>query len=219
MKRTISRILLIILLSGIGAYLCFLLFKGLLSSTVGNWITNHVSIEGKLSGDAVLNVCAAFVTLIIPGIIAILKWCFKKQPNSRLYMVLSCDNDIPSQISSIKTTRDNKKRNTIDISIMKRKRLCKFRYVYAKIKNTGECNIEKCVLAKRQIPCSLSPQEEYKVRFIVPEPRYLLSLKAKRKYAIPYSIEDGMSNVVKGKYKLSINAEINSVDFYQSKVQ
>ena len=192
---------------------CFYFSRSPLAIAIGKWISDHLSIESVLGSEAILNMIFATTTALIAGIGALIRWCFKKEAEIPLYLLISSNNDIPCPLSSIRATRDEGEHDALDISLMRQKSKSNFRYVYAKAKNTGDCTIEKCLIAKRQIPCSLNSHDEYKLRLIVPEPTLLPNLRRVWKRQISYRLEDGMSGVVKGKYVLNIDTNNGTVDF------
>ena len=213
MKKVVVRVLLMIVLFILALTFVFFFSKTVVVATVGNFVKSHVSVEGNISADALMNLIAGAVTSLLAGIGAVIKWCFKKDPDIPIYIVISSDSDYPYPLSGIKSNRNEAKKNTVDINLAKRKYKVKFRYIYAIVKNTGDSVIEKCIIARRQLPGALNPHSEYKIRFIFPEPIFFSNLRHKRKKKISYRLEGGNSSKFIGKYKVIVDVNDGTVDF------
>ena len=212
MKKTVTRILsILILLFGV-----FYISKSVLIATVGKWLSAYVDTDAKLS----INEMLSYVSSAISGIATILLAVYFQDIDKRKvapYFQISSDSDYPAPVSDVKSQQSRNRTNTLDIDLTRPKR--KFRYVYAKVKNTGNCVIERCSIARQDFSHALELQKQYKVRFLVPEPLLFPSKRHIRHYKASYRLEDGTINITKGEYSLIVNTISRTVTFKDNRTK
>lgn len=189
----------------------YFIFKYFLKACVGNWIAVHVNLN-KLDTKDILSIISGIISIIF----AFLSNYYFKRREEKITLLQEVPylNICGVRKQSITGKRKQKNHNSFEVELGKPEK--EFRYVYAKIINTGKSTAVKCSIAKKCIPCQLPPQAEYPVSFLIYEsPKQ----KIKRNYTFKYQMEDGKGSKYIGVYILKINTHKREAEFYLKKGQ
>lgn len=206
MKRLRRYILFILVLLGV-----FLAIKLFLVAVLENWITTYVTLYNLNASDIL-----TIISGIISSIFAFLTDYYFKRRDEQADIRKEAPHINISTIREQAVTGKRKLKNRTVIQIELGEQQQEFRYVYAKIINTGQSTIVNCSIAKKSIPYQLNPQTEYPICFLIYEP---LKQNARRRYKIVYQIEDGKGKKYRGMYILKIDIREMKAIFYMKKRQ
>lgn len=189
----------------------YFIFKYFLRAFIGNWIATHVNLN-KLNTKDILSIVSGIISIFFTFLS---NYFFKRRDEKNTLL-----QEVPylniCVIRKQSLTGKRKQKNHKDFEIELGKPEKEFRYVYAKIMNTGKSTAVNCSIAKKCIPCQLPPQAEYPVSFLIYESS---KQKDKRNYKFKYQIEDGKGNKYVGAYILKIDAHKREAEFYLKRRQ
>ncbi len=206
MKRIQRWILLIVIL-----VIVIVLSRLFLISIAEKWITLYIKPE-QITSDNILSI----VSVIIGAFVTFVFNCFLKRYDETVKNRHEAPylNFCSIREQSLTGIRNQRTHNSFEIELGKPQQ--EFRYVYAKIVNTGISSIVNCYIEKKHFPYQIKPQQEYPITFLV----YEASRHKKiYKYKFKYLIEDGKNNKYSGTYFLKIIPQKRKAIFYMNKKQ
>lgn len=189
----------------------FFIVRLLLIVILKNWLNTYVTFDNLKTSD---------ILTIISGIISSIfafftNYHFKHwEVQNNIRQEAPYINITTARDQSVTGKRTMKGRTTFEIGLGKKN--SEFRYVYAKIINTGKSTVVNCSIANTSVPYQLKPQTEYPICFLVYEP---LKPNSRHNYSIIYQIEDGKGNKYKGAYILKIDTSKMKATFHIKRKQ
>lgn len=189
----------------------FLIIKLFLVAVLENWIITYAN-QYNLNASDILTIISG----IISSIFAFLVDYYFKYREEQADIRKEAPRINISTVREQAVTGKRKLKNCKSFQIELGEQQQEFRYVYAKIINTGQSTIVNCSIAKKSIPYQLNPQTEYSICFLIYEP---LKQSVRRRYNIIYQIEDGKGKKYKGTYILKIDINEMKAVFYMKKKQ
>ena len=206
MKRVRRYILLALVLLGI-----FLIIRLLLITFLENWLAKYVTFDNLKTSDVL-----TIISGIISSVFAFLTNLYFKYQTERTNIRKEAPyiNISTFRNQSVTGKRTMRSRAPFEVELGKKQQ--EFRYVYAKIINTGKATVVNGSIAKKSFPYQLNPQAECPICFLVYEP---LKQNSRRKYTIQYRIEDEKGNNYQGTYFLKIDTIKMKATFHVKKKQ